>query len=62
VAGCIIANLPSTWRNFATSRKHKRHEISIENMIVSLDVKEKARAKDTSSKGGEVHSSANMVQ
>jgi hypothetical protein len=62
VAGCIIANFSSIWRNFATSLKHKRQEISIENMIVSLDVKEKARAKVTSSKGGEGHSSANMVQ
>jgi hypothetical protein len=31
-------------------------------MIASLDVEEKARAKDTSSNGGEGHSSANMVQ
>ena len=28
VAGCIIAKLPSTWRNFATALKHKRQEIS----------------------------------
>jgi hypothetical protein len=62
VAGCIIAKLPSTWRNFATSLKHKRQEISVENLIASLDVEEKARAKDTGSKGGEGHSSANMVQ
>jgi hypothetical protein len=62
VAGCIIAKLPSTWRNFTTSLKHKRHEISVENLIASLDVEEKARAKDTGSKGGEGHSSANMVQ
>jgi hypothetical protein len=62
VAGCIIAKLPSTWRNFATALKHKRQEISVENLIASLDVEEKARAKDTGSKGGEGHSSANMVQ
>jgi hypothetical protein len=62
VAGCIITKLPSTWRNFATSLKHKRQEISVENLIASLDVEEKARAKDTGSKGGEGHSSANMVQ
>jgi hypothetical protein len=54
--------LLSTWRNFATSLKHKRHEVSVENLIASLDVEEKARAKDTGSKGGEGHSSANMVQ
>jgi hypothetical protein len=62
VDGYIIAKLPSTWRNFATSLKHKRHEISVENLIVSLDVEEKSRAKDTGSKGGEGHSNANMVQ
>jgi hypothetical protein len=62
LAGCIIAKLPSTWKNFATSLKHKRQEISVENLIASLDVEEKAQAKDTESKGGEGHSNANMVQ
>uniref|UniRef100_A0ACD5WYN2 Uncharacterized protein n=1 Tax=Avena sativa TaxID=4498 RepID=A0ACD5WYN2_AVESA len=62
VVGCIIAKLPSSWRNFATTLKHKRQEISVENLIASLDVEEKARAKDTAKKGGEGQSSANMVQ
>ena len=31
VAGCIIAELPSSWRNFATTLKHKRQEISVKN-------------------------------
>ena len=62
VDGCIIAKLPSSWRNFATSLKHKRQEISVENLIASLDVEEKARAKDMSDKGGEIQASANMVQ
>jgi hypothetical protein len=42
--------------------KNKIHEISVENLIVSLNVEEKAWAKDTSSKGGEGHSNTNMVQ
>jgi hypothetical protein len=42
VAGCIIAKLPSSWRNFATSLKHKRQKISVENLIASLDVEEKS--------------------
>ena len=37
VAGCIIAKLSSSWRNFATTHKHKRQEISVENMIASLE-------------------------
>src|SRR5881394_2934831 len=62
VAGCIIAKLPPSWRNFATTLKHKRQEISVENLIASLDIEEKAQAKDTSEKGVEGQSSTNMVQ
>jgi hypothetical protein len=63
VAGCIIAKLPSPWRNFATSLKHKRVKITVENLIQSLDVEEKARAKDNTDKGNEEHStSAHFVQ
>ncbi|KAK1679227.1 hypothetical protein QYE76_040075 [Lolium multiflorum] len=61
VARGIIAKLPPSWRNFAITLKHKRQEISVENLIASLDVEEKARAKDATEKG-EGHSSANMVQ
>jgi len=62
VAGCIIAKLPPSWRGFATSLKYKRQKISVENLIASLDVEEKARAKDNTEKGNEGHSSANLVQ
>lgn len=62
VAGCIIAKLPSSWRNFATSLKHKRQKISVENLIASLDIEEKARAKDNIEKGNEEKSSAHFVQ
>ena len=37
-AGCIVAKLPPSWRNFATSLKHQRHELSVEYLIGSLDV------------------------
>jgi len=62
VAGCIIAKLPSSWRNFASTLKHKRQEILVENLIASLDVEEKVQVKDVSENGGEGNSSANMVQ
>jgi hypothetical protein len=62
VAGCIAAKLPPSWRNFATSLKHQRHELSVDNFISSLDVEEKARAKDNHTGGTEGKSAANMVQ
>ncbi|KAK1606798.1 hypothetical protein QYE76_030471 [Lolium multiflorum] len=62
VAGGIIAKLPPSWRNFATSLKHKRQEFSVSDLIGSLHVEEKARAKDTRARDFEGGSSANVVQ
>ena len=61
VADGIIIKLPSSWRNFATSLKHKRQEFSVAELIGSLDVEERARVKDNRGKGVE-SSVANMVQ
>jgi hypothetical protein len=46
VAGGIIVKLPPSWRDFTTALKHKRAHVSISDLIISLDVDEKARAKD----------------
>jgi hypothetical protein len=61
VAGGIIAKLPPSWADFATTLKHKRQEFTVCKLIGSLDVEERARAKDTRGKVVE-SSSANMVQ
>jgi hypothetical protein len=49
IVGCIIAKLPQAWTYFATL-KYKRQEFGIADLIVSLDVEEKARAKDVRGK------------
>jgi hypothetical protein len=46
VADCIIAKLPQVWIDFATSLKYKRQKFGIADLVGSLDVEEKARAKD----------------
>jgi hypothetical protein len=61
MAGGIIAKLPPSWTDFATTLKHKRQEFSVDELIGSLDVEERARAKDTHGKRDEI-SSGNMVQ
>jgi hypothetical protein len=62
VARAIITKLPHSWRDFATSLKHKRKEFTFDDLIATLDVEEKARAKDTRGKAIAGSSSANFVQ
>lgn len=62
MAGCIITKLPFSWRNIATSLKHKRQKITVENLLASLDVEEKAQPKDNTEKGNEDRASAHFVQ
>jgi hypothetical protein len=50
VVECIIAKLPPSWTNFATSLKHKRKEFNIASLIGSLNVEEEVGAKDTHKK------------
>jgi hypothetical protein len=64
VAVGIIAKLPATWRDFASTLKHKREDISMEDLVIALDVEEKARMKDapstsTAAKNG---ASANIIE
>jgi hypothetical protein len=63
MAGYKISKLPQTWTTFASSLKHKIQEFGITELIGSLDVEEKARAKDVHGKKvGEGSSSAHLVQ
>jgi hypothetical protein len=62
VAGAIIIKLPHSWRDFTTSLKHKRKEFTFDDLIATLDVEEKARAKDTREMAIAGSSSANFVQ
>jgi hypothetical protein len=63
VAGCIIAKLPQSWTDFATSLKHKRQEFDVAQLIGTLDVGNKARAKDVKGKKiADGSSSAHVVQ
>jgi hypothetical protein len=60
MAGGIIAKLPPSWKDFATSLKRKRQNFNVEELIGTLDVEERVRAKDNG-KGVET-STANVVQ
>jgi len=62
VVGVIVSKLPPSWRDFATLVNHRRQEFTIDGLIGTIDVEEKARAKDTRGKGVVGASCANFVQ
>ena len=58
LAGCIIVELHSSWRNFSTNLKHHRREFLVEDVIGHLIVEMNSRAKDSQEKGTSI---ANVV-
>jgi hypothetical protein len=46
VVGGIIVKLRPSLRDFATTLTHKRPHMSISDLIASLDIEKKTRAKD----------------
>jgi hypothetical protein len=63
VAGYIIVKLPQSWTDFATSLKHKRQEFGVVQLVGTLDVEDKARAKDVKGKKvNDGNSRAHVVQ
>jgi hypothetical protein len=63
VVGGIIAKLPPSWKYFSMSLKHKKETMTVESLIASLDVEEKARSKDVPRFAlQEGVSNANMVE
>jgi hypothetical protein len=63
VVGGIIAKLPPIWRGVAMALKHKE-DMTVESLIVTLNVEEKARSKDVPHPGliDSGPSNANMVE
>jgi hypothetical protein len=46
MVGGIITKLSPSWKYFSMSLKHKKETMTVESLIASLDVEEKARSKD----------------
>lgn len=59
--GMVIAKLPPSWRDFATALKHRREEMTMDDLVASLDVEEKARAKDAPLVNEDYNSRVNLT-
>jgi hypothetical protein len=60
VLGCPL--LPASGKNFATSLKHKREDISTENLIIALNVEEKVEDAPSTPTNVDNRAGANVVK
>ncbi|XP_031247862.1 uncharacterized protein LOC116105594 [Pistacia vera] len=62
VAGCLIEKLLDSWRDYKNSMKHKRKQMSLEDVIVHIRIEETNRLRDKADKAKELTSKANVVE
>ena len=58
----IIEKLPPMWKDFKNYLKHKRKEMTVEDLIVRLRIEEDKKAVERRSKGNSAISGANIVE
>ena len=58
----IIEKLPPLWKDFKNYLKHKRKEMTVEDLIVGLRIKEDNKAAEKRSRGNSTISGVNFVE
>lgn len=61
VSGCLVEKLPESWKDYKDKVKHKRRQMSLEDMIIHVRIEEKNRRLDTKL-AMEFDSKANIVE
>ena len=62
VAGALIEKLPDSWKVYKNNLKHKRKDMSLEDVIIHIRIEEKNHLKDKIEKAKENVSKANVVE
>ena len=58
----IIEQLPPLWKDFKNYLKHKRKEMTVEDLIVRLRIKEDNKAAEKRSRGNSSISGVNLLK
>ncbi|XP_077214618.1 uncharacterized protein LOC143849484 [Tasmannia lanceolata] len=62
IVGALIEKLPESWIDYKNNMKHKRKDMSLEEVIVHIRIKEKNSSLINSDKAKELTSKANLVE
>ncbi|XP_077231988.1 uncharacterized protein LOC143865549 [Tasmannia lanceolata] len=61
-SAAIIDKLPPSWKEFEKSLKHRKYELSLEDLLVTLRIEEEHRNRDQNDKESKLLSKANLVE
>ena len=62
VVGHLIETLPDSWKDYKNSMKHKRKQMSLEDVIISIRVDEQNKTRDKTERAKELSSKENVVE
>ena len=62
VASYLVETLPESWKDNKNNMKHKRKQMSLENVIIHIRIEEQNQNRDNVEKTKELSSKANVVE
>ena len=62
VVGYLVETLPKSWKDYKSNMKHKRKQMSLEDVIIHIRIEEQNRNKDDVEKAKELSSKVNVVK
>ena len=61
VAGYLVETFPESWKDYKNNMKHKRKQMSLEDVIIYIKIEEQNRNRDNAEKVKDLSSKANVV-
>ena len=61
VVGYLVKTLLKSWKDYKNNMKHKRKQMSLEDVIIHIRIDKQNRNKDNVEKAKELSSKANVV-
>ena len=62
MAGYLVETLPKSWKDYKNNMKHKKKQMSLEDVIIYIKTKEQNQNRDNVEKAKEFSSEANVVE
>ncbi|KAK2998418.1 hypothetical protein RJ639_024094, partial [Escallonia herrerae] len=62
VTGSLIEKLPESWSDYKSMMKHKRKDMTLEDVIVQIRIEEKNKSCEKATKAKEFTSKANLIE